>query len=192
MVHVLFIQGHTWQPSIEEVHFICDISSTQLFILCPLGTPERRTISHSFLFTWSNYECHTQYWQSEDTGIYVLLPPIHNPYQSCCFFCMNSATLSVVQICKLGEPAGWSFVTAAEKSLCKPRGTETKRFSMNGTRALCRYSNYTSFLILYRTVLSPEFIGQRAQIKFHDHTHHLECSDCKHLLLRVYQSINVH
>ena len=129
----------------------------------------------------------------EDIGIYLLLLPIHNPYQSCCFFCMNSATLSVVQICKLGEPAGWSFVTAVKKSDPCPRETETKSSSMNGTRALCRYSNYISFLILYWTVFLPEFTSQRAQIISHDHTYHLECSD-KYLLLRVYhcqQSINV-
>ena len=129
----------------------------------------------------------------EDTGIYLLLLPIHNPYQSCCFFCINSATLSVVQICKLGEPAGWSFVTAVKKSDPCPRETETKSSSMNGTRALCRYSNYISFLILCWTVFLPEFTSQWAQIISHDHTYHLECSD-KYLLLRVYhcqQSINV-
>ena len=27
-------------------------------------------------------------------------------------------------------------------------------------------------------VFSPKFTGQRAQIISHDHTHHLECSDC--------------
>ena len=27
-------------------------------------------------------------------------------------------------------------------------------------------------------VFSPEFTGRRAQIISHDHTHHLECSDC--------------
>ena len=40
---------HTWQPSIEEVHLIGDISSTQLLILTPLGTPEGiQKYSHIF------------------------------------------------------------------------------------------------------------------------------------------------
>ena len=29
-------------------------------------------------------------------------------------------------------------------------------------------------------VFSPEFTGQRAQIISHDHTPHLECSDCQY------------
>ena len=29
-------------------------------------------------------------------------------------------------------------------------------------------------------MFSPEFTGQRAQILSHDHTHHLECSDCQY------------
>ena len=34
-----------------------------------------------------------------------------------------------------------------------------------------------------RPVFSPEFTGQRAQIISHDHTPHLECSDCQHQTL---------
>ena len=81
----------------------------------------------------------------EDTGIYLLLPPIHSPYQSCCFFCVNSATFSVVQICKLGEPAGWSFVTAVKKSQCKPWG-------MNGTRTVCSSLQVLKLHILSHSV----------------------------------------
>ena len=32
----------------------------------------------------------------------------------------------------------------------------------------------------YTSVFSPEFTDQRAQILSHDHTHHLECSDCQY------------
>ena len=34
--------------------------------------------------------------------------------------------------------------------------------------------------LLYKTVFSPEFTGQRVQILSHDHTPHLECSDCQY------------
>ena len=50
---------------------------------------------------------------------------------------------------------------------------------------VCQESSHLMFLpadpnapILEATVFSPEFTGQRAQTISHDHTPHLECSDC--------------
>jgi len=45
------------------------------------------------------------------------------------------------------------------------------------TRSLAAYSCMHG-AYLKKTVFSPEFTGRRAQIISHDHTHHLECSDC--------------
>ena len=40
-------------------------------------------------------------------------------------------------------------------------------------------SGFTLRIEGWRAVFSPEFTGQRAQIS-HDHSHHLECSDCQY------------
>ena len=36
------------------------------------------------------------------------------------------------------------------------------------------------YIHTYQAVFSPEFTGRRAQILSHDHTHHLERSDCQY------------
>ena len=43
---------------------------------------------------------------------------------------------------------------------------------------LAQILKYKMFDSACRVVFSPEFTGRRAQIISHDHTHHLECSDC--------------